>query len=87
VNKQEYILTRKANSDIRTTADIGVEYDALMLEIDPPLASPPVEPQHVAGISDQVNAWLKTLDSVTFESLRKQSYKSQYEAWVVATAV
>lgn len=56
-------------------------------------AQPPVSPEHAEGISDLVSAWLIALRTGTdeqkaqFNVLQKQSYKAQYDAWVVAGRV
>lgn len=79
MNRDNYILTRKANGDARTVADIGAEFDALAAELAPPPPDPRVLAAAIAR-SDAVNAKLAALavsDPVRFEALRFKSFEDQ----------
>ena len=79
MNRTDYILTRKANGDARTVADIGAEFDALSASLAPP---PPDQAALTAAVerSNAVNAALVALaksDPARFESLRRESFDDQ----------
>ena len=79
INRENYILTRKANGDARTVAEIGAEFDALAAS----LAPPPPDPALLAAAivrSNAVNAALAALaisDQVRFEALRFAPFEDQ----------
>ena len=79
MNRQDFILTRKANGDARTVEQIGVEFDALVASLAPPPPDPAVLAAAVKRSND-VNAALVALaksDPARFESLRRQSFDDQ----------
>lgn len=59
MTREDYILTRKANGDTRSIAQISEEYDATVAALSPP----PPDPAALAAArkrADDVNAWLLT---------------------------
>lgn len=56
MNKQDFILQKKTNGDARSVADIGVEFDALMAEMQPKQKTTGIVYEHIAlslGIAEQ----------------------------------
>ena len=79
IDRENYILTRKANGDARTVAEIGAEFDTHAAALAPPPPDPALLAAAVAR-SDAVNAALAALavsDQMRFEALRFAPFEDQ----------